>query len=473
MFEKKLSIKNDFIVTFFNGLATVVGVFIITGIIARNFGLEQLGEFLLIRRIITASVGIILIGSNISLPSIFPRNQDSSYIIISLITFFLVSVPLIFIISYLLNFYINDSGNFFPYFFYLFGFTVVTLSYSLYRSQMKIVGANLIQFLSLTLVSLVCVFLTDNIQNLFLLMGIVMIVFGFLFFYFGLPSLNQLKIKQEKILEFFYFGFVRTPGIIFQFILIAGIPMISISFLSLTNQAFLNAGISLVRIFLVIVGPLGIILLPRISKDFKLNKNNFKLSGNLSILLKTTFYYSLITTFVLILINNQILNIWLGSFTSETNLNITIILSSVPFFVLAAVLRSPIDALSNYGYNSIIYGIATTIMIFCFFFLMIFEINPFLVGSLSFWLGNFVSGMLSFYYIKKLMNVNFLDSKSLLELLFILFFLYIIIEIIKFYLSDILIIFFSISSLFIFLILHFSYSNLKWIFLLRTLIFKK
>ena len=78
MFEKKLSIKNDFIVTFFNGLATVVGVFIITGIIARNFGLEQLGEFLLIRRIITASVGIILIGSNISLPSIFPRNQDSS-----------------------------------------------------------------------------------------------------------------------------------------------------------------------------------------------------------------------------------------------------------------------------------------------------------------------------------------------------------------------------------------------------------
>ena len=473
MFKKKLSVKNDFIVTFFNGLATVCGIFLVTGIIARNFGLDQLGEFLLIRRIITASVGIILIGSNISLPSIFPRNQDSSFIFISIVLFFLFSFPLIIILSYQLNYYINNSSSFLSYFVYLFGFTLMTLCYSLYRSQMKILGANALQFLSLTLFSLIFVFLSDSIENLFFLTGISMIIFGLIFFYYGLPSFKKFRINKEKILKFLNFGFVRTPGIFFQFLLLAGIPLISISYLNLTDQAFLNAGISLVRIFLVVVGPLGVILLPRISKDFKLNKNNFKHTENISILLNITFYYSLISTYVLILINNQLLNLWLGSFTNQTNLNIAIILSSAPFFILSAVLRSPIDALSNYGYNSIIYGISSTTMILCFFILTSFKIEPFLIGSLSFWLGNFLSGMLSFYYIKKLINVNFLNLKSIYQLVFILVFLFFLIELIKFYLDDILTIIVSILSLSIVLIFHFLYSKLNWIYLARALILKK
>ncbi len=473
MFKKKLSIKNDFIVTFFNGLTMVFSIFFVTGIIARKFGLDELGEFLLIRRIITASVGIILIGSNISLPSIFPRNRDSSYILISLVLFFLFSFPLIIIFSYQLNNYINNSSDFLSYFIYLFGFSLMTLSYSLYRSQMKILGANALQFLSLTLFSLIFVFLTDSIENLLFLMGVSMMIFGFIFFYFGLPSFKNFRMNKEKILKFLSFGFVRTPGIFFQFLLLAGIPLISISHLNLTDQAFLNAGISLVRIFLVVVGPLGIILLPRISKDFKSNKNNFKLRENISILMNITFYYSLISTYVLILINNQLLNIWLGSFSNQTNFNITIILSSVPFFILSAVLRSPIDALSNYGYNSIIYGISSTIMILCFYILNSFKIESFLVGSLSFWLGNFLSGVISFYYIKKLINVNFLNLKSLFQLVFILIFLFILVELMQFYLNDVFTIIISILSLTIILIFHFLYSNLNWVHSARDLIFKK
>jgi len=266
LLKKKLNLRNDFIVTFFNGLATVFGVFIISGIIARNFGLDELGEFLLIRRIITTSVGIVLIGSNITLPSIFPRNQDTSYIIISLILFFFLSIPIILIISFLLNGFISSSSSFLSYALYMLGFSIVTLAYSLYRAQINILGANILQLFSLTLVSLISVLIATTIQNLFILMGIFMIGLGSLSFYLGIRKINFNKINQLKILNFFYFGLIRTPGIFFQFFLIAGIPIISISYLSLVNQAYLNVGISLVRIFLIIVGPLGIILLPRISR---------------------------------------------------------------------------------------------------------------------------------------------------------------------------------------------------------------
>ena len=473
MFEKKLTLRNDFIVTFFNGLATVFGVFIISGIIARNFGLDQLGEFLLIRRIITTSVGIILIGSNITLPSIFPRTQDTSYISISLILFFFLSIPIILIISFLLNGFINSSNNFLPYLLYILGFSIVTLSYSLYRSQMNILGANILQLISLTFVSLICVLISNSIQSFFMLMGIFMIGLGSISFYIGIKKINFNKINQEKILNFFYFGLVRTPGIFFQFFLISGVPIISIFYLTLVNQAYLNAGISLVRIFLIIVGPLGIILLPRISKDLNSYKNNFSHKENLSIMLKTTFYYSSISTFVLILINNQVLQVWLGSYTNETNINISILLSSVPFFILSSVLRSPLDALSNYGYNSIIYGIAVIMMIFTFYFLMIFNMSPFFAGSISFWIGNFMSGIFSIYFIKKLIKVDFLDFKSIIELLLIFSFLYLIIEFIKQKFNLISIILFSISSLLITIYFHFSLSKLKWVVSLRKLIFKK
>jgi len=473
LFKKKLSLRNDFIVTFFNGLATVFGVFIISGIIARNFGLDELGEFLLIRRIITTSVGIILIGSNITLPSIFPRNQDTSYISISLISFFFLSIPIILIISFLLNGFINTSTSFLPYLLYILGFSIVTLAYALYRSQMNILGANILQLFSLTFVSLICVLIATSIQNLFMLMGIFMIGLGSISFYIGIRKINFNKINQEKISTFFYFGLVRTPGIFFQFFLIAGVPIISIFYLSLVNQAYLNVGISLVRIFLIIVGPLGIILLPRIAKDLNSYKDNFSNKENLSIMLKTTFYYSSISTFVLILINNQVLQVWLGSYTNETNINISILLSSVPFFILSSVLRSPIDALSNYGYNSIIYGIAVIMMIFTFYFLMILNTPPFFAGSISFCIGNFMSGIFSVYFIKKLIKIDFLDFKSIIELLLILSFLYLIIEFIKQNFNFILIILFSISSLLIIIYFHFSFSKLKWVVSLRKLIFKK
>ena len=107
------------------------------------------------------------------------------------------------------------------------------------------------------------------------------------------------------------------------------------------------------------------------------------------------------------------------------------------------------------------------------FILTSFKIEPFLIGSLSFWLGNFLSGMLSFYYIKKLINVNFLNLKSIYQLVFILVFLFFLIELIKFYLDDILTIIVSILSLSIVLIFHFLYSKLNWISLARALILKK
>ena len=62
--NKNLSLKLDMIVTLINGVIVIGGIFILNGLIARLHGLEVLGEFLLVKRTISSSMGILLIGLN-------------------------------------------------------------------------------------------------------------------------------------------------------------------------------------------------------------------------------------------------------------------------------------------------------------------------------------------------------------------------------------------------------------------------
>ena len=48
--------KSDLLITFLNGLAVVAGVFFLNGMIARMHGLDVLGEFSYIRRIVTSCI---------------------------------------------------------------------------------------------------------------------------------------------------------------------------------------------------------------------------------------------------------------------------------------------------------------------------------------------------------------------------------------------------------------------------------
>ena len=57
--------KSDLLITFLNGLAVLAGVFFLNGMIARMHGLDVLGEFSYIRRIITSCISVLLFGMNV------------------------------------------------------------------------------------------------------------------------------------------------------------------------------------------------------------------------------------------------------------------------------------------------------------------------------------------------------------------------------------------------------------------------
>ena len=107
MFEKKLSIKNDFIITGLNGIGTVIGIFLVSGYLARSLGLDVLGEYLLLRRLVTAFLGVLLIGMNVTIPVLIAKNPNSAIGDASIVIF-------LFITTLIAPFFIASFANLCP-----------------------------------------------------------------------------------------------------------------------------------------------------------------------------------------------------------------------------------------------------------------------------------------------------------------------------------------------------------------------
>ncbi|HIC74721.1 MAG TPA: hypothetical protein EYO92_06460, partial [Candidatus Marinimicrobia bacterium] len=408
LLEKRLSLKADFLVTGLNGIGTVVGIFIVSGYLARTLGLDALGEYLLVRRIVTAVLGVLLLGMNVALPTFLARNEGRGYGDAAFSVFLLGTLPLIVLLTLVITegFIVCDRAV--PYMVYGVGFCALTLAYALYRGHLNMIGANLLQFTAGTVVSLVAVVAAQSIGQLFIMIGFPMIILSFSAFLVRNGGVNPKKITKDNSGEMLIFGVVRIPGFIFQFFLLAGVPLLSLSYLSLTDQAFLNAGISLVRVFLVLVGPLGIILLPRISHAVSGGIDD-RLRSNLSLLVRATFYYGILTGFVLNQLSGEILTIWLGEVTDRISAATAVLLISVPVFVLSAVLRSPIDAGTKLGYNSLIYGAGAAFMTGFFYLMLNLNVDSFMSASVAFLSGQTISGIGSYIVARKLFNLRVFD----------------------------------------------------------------
>lgn len=434
LLEKKLSLKADFVVTGLNGIGTVVGIFVVSGYIARTLGLDALGEYLLVRRTVTAVLGVLLLGLNVALPALLARDNEKGYGDSATVIFVTGTLPILLILTLLSGHSFLAADRALNYFIYATGFSCLTLAYALYRGHMNMIGANLLQFVAGTVVSLFAAAVADSIETLFVLMGMPMLAISAAAFLHRNRGVRYSRTSRATGKELLSFGAVRIPGFMFQFLLLAGVPLLSLPHLTLTDQAYLNAGISLVRVFLVIVGPLGIVLLPRVSHALSGGVTN-NLRSNLSVLIQASLYYGALTAFVLSQLSHEILSVWLGEVTKEAGRGAMVLLYSVPFFVLSAVLRSPIDAGHQRGYNSFIYGTGAVVMLVTFFMLLFFYNNPFLSAGGAFLAGHVACGLASFNIARKLFGIPMLKKEFFISLVILLIILGVVLELLEMFLG--------------------------------------
>ncbi len=403
IFSHKLSFKSDFIVTFLNGLIVIGGVFILNGLIARIHGLELLGEFLLIKRTLSAVVGILLIGMNVGLPNYLSRNFQRSFGDISFILFIIVTIPLtvILIISILwfdiTGFY---SEHFWIYIIFSLGISAQFITYALYRGYMNMIGANIFQLLGTAIIPIIVFTFVIDLYEGFSWIGscvLIVMIFAFIIRNKGI-NIHEINFEQSK--KIIIYGLERIPSFVAQFILLAGIPLFLAQTVNFESVAYFISSLSLVRLSLIIVNPIGMVLLPRISNKIASGAMD-DVANFLNIFLKAGIVFSVIGTAYFYINAPLILTFWLGevSETGITILRLTIL--ALPFYTFSGLTRSPIDAVSEKGYNSLIYGLAAVVLITIIFIGKTLGFDLLTTALVSFIISHIVAGLLGAYFIQR------------------------------------------------------------------------
>ena len=403
IFSHKLSFKSDFIVTFLNGLIVIGGVFILNGLIARIHGLELLGEFLLIKRTLSAVVGILLIGMNVGLPNYLSRNFQRSFGDISFILFIIVTIPLtvILIISILwfdiTGFY---SEHFWIYIIFSLGISAQFITYALYRGYMNMIGANIFQLLGTAIIPIIVFTFVIDLYEGFSWIGscvLIVMIFAFIIRNKGI-NIHEINFEQSK--KIIIYGLERLPSFVAQFILLAGIPLFLAQTVNFESVAYFISSLSLVRLSLIIVNPIGMVLLPRISNKIASGAMD-DVANFLNIFLKAGIVFSVIGTAYFYINAPLILTFWLGevSETGITILRLTIL--ALPFYTFSGLTRSPIDAVSEKGYNSLIYGLAAVVLITIIFIGKTLGFDLLTTALVSFIISHIVAGLLGAFFIQR------------------------------------------------------------------------
>ena len=405
-----------------------------------------------------------------ALPTLIAKNDNRGFGDSAAAIFVLGTIPLILLIGFIGNFGLLTVPITLPHILFTVGFSLLTLAYALYRGHLNMVGANLLQLAAGTVLAIVAASFASSVDQLLYTIGIGMILISGIAFLHRNRGINLLRITIVETTSLLKFGLVRVPGLLFQFFLLAGAPLLALSYLSLTDQAFLNAGISLVRSFLIVVGPLGIVLLPRVSSSMT-GESEARLRSNLSLLVKATLYYTSVIGLALSYLSGEILVLWLGKVTEAGTSASELLLISVPFVVLCVVLRSPIDAGSWRGYNSLIYGMGVVAMIGIFYPVIRSELNPLMAAAWAFLGGHIVAGAASLFVGEKLFNLRIFSLGYVISIVVALLTIFILFALSPF--TGIAKIFVSFGSVFLLCLSHFSLSKEQWIVQLRDVLRRK
>ncbi len=416
-FTFRLGIKGDLAVTFINGLGLITGILILYGLIARIMGLEALGEFLLVRRTAFSLMNVLLLGMNIGLPFYISRGGDNTYGTSALLLFGLLTVPLVSVAAVALD--LGILSGFppelaLPFFIFTTAYTFQALTYGLLRGHLNILGANLLQLLGTGIIPISIFFIVYDLGMplIFVTIGLGTVTLSAVA-YFVKMGRGYYTVDWQNMWQLLTYSIRRVPTFVADFILIAGVPLLIVSEVSKAEIAYVNSGISLIRLFLIMVYPLNLVLLPRVSKALAAGKKA-PVSRNLEVLCKTVLLIGIPLAALLSVNGSVILEVWLGSGSTTGIRAVQLIVLALPFYLLMEVLRSPIDAASSRAYNSLAHGAAALALLITFYGLKTAGMAGIEAGVISFVVGYLTVAAASLYYTHKIYRISILCPSYLL-----------------------------------------------------------
>jgi O-antigen/teichoic acid export membrane protein len=231
----------------------------------------------------------------------------------------------------------------------LVGFAIHRVVYGYYRGLLEMERANLLELCNATLLPLAVIlalFRTQPIGAMMFAVGGLMTVIGAMF---AIPIVGHLrKLSQPRNIgarckELMKFGIPRVPGDFGAAALTALGPMLAAHYMKIAKVSPLLLGLNMLMVTGYAAGPLGVVLLSKVSMMLGRNKHN-ELHARLRLLVVAVMEVSVFTCIQLAIFADVIVRVWVGpAFANEMGV-IRMVLMAIPPYLFFVALRSTIDA---------------------------------------------------------------------------------------------------------------------------------
>jgi O-antigen/teichoic acid export membrane protein len=360
-------LKKDYIFTFVAEFLVLLSGILVYKFAATVLGKDGFSEYALSRRTVSFIQPILIMGFGVGIPRYIAFASASSnskkadtYFIGGICVLSLVALSFTIIVNLFRDkFAFLMLGNsryyhlIFPISLMLIGFVFHSACYSNYRGRLLMLKANFLQIINLGFVPLFAFAVSKSTRQVLFITGFCWLEISLVFLFFILKHqswerMNILRYTKELI----KFGLQRVPGD-FGLAAILTLPAIFTAHLAGVREAgYVAFGISILNMAGSVFAPIGLILLPTVSKLIS-EKNFSTLKSQINKILKITLFFSIIGIIFFETFAVQIIRMYLGkNFINLILVSRVIIVGSLAYNIYISM-RSIIDACYVRAINTI------------------------------------------------------------------------------------------------------------------------
>jgi O-antigen/teichoic acid export membrane protein len=348
--------KKDYILTFITEITILGSGLLVYRLAADILGKECFSEYALVRRTISFLLPALILGMGVAIPryigySYSNFKKANTYFIAG----FAILLFVILIFSLLINLFqknvaflfFGDSKYYyliFPINIMLIGLIFHSLCYGYFSGNLSMFIANFLQLINMGIVPLLVFFLKNNLKEIILLNGLIIILVSFIFL---LSIVKNIVFERNEIYtnikELMAYGIQRVPGD-FGLSGLFSLPATFASHISgITIAGYVAFGTSLLNMIGSLFAPLGLIVLPKTSQ--LVANNDFKtLKYYILKILKVTFILTILGVAFFEIFADKIILIYLGTLNSDLLIIARINISASIGYTIYVAMRSIIDA---------------------------------------------------------------------------------------------------------------------------------
>jgi O-antigen/teichoic acid export membrane protein len=353
---------HDLVMTLGAEAGAVLSGLILTSIVSRWLGARALSEYLLLRRVLSWMVSGTLLGLATGLPRYVAyaaghrEQEDAGYFLAASICMTAAAIAT----GVLMVLYRSacaqwlfgnrqETGLVMALALLLLGYAIHRAVTGYYRGLLEMVRANVLELCNAALLPVVVVLALFHSQPIGMMMFVTGGLMAVIALLFAMPVMRRVCRRDElaklrrRCTELLKYSVPRVPGEFGLATLMTLGPMLAAHYMNIAQVSPLLLGLNMLMVIGYAAGPLGVILLSKVSMMLGKNQRG-EVQVRMRLLVAAVMEVAAFTCMQLVVFADVVVRAWVGpGFENQMGV-IRLVLLAIPFYLFYVALRSTIDA---------------------------------------------------------------------------------------------------------------------------------